>query len=70
VAVDAAADVLVALGTLLEACPEVREVDLNPLLVTPAGVWVLDARIAVARPTGELAAPFRSLRPPLSRRPT
>jgi hypothetical protein len=70
VALDAAADVLVALGTLLEACPEVREIDLNPLLATPLGVWVLDARIAVARPRSELAAPFRSLRPPLARRPS
>ncbi len=67
-AVDAVADVLVALGTLLEACPEVHEIDLNPMLVTPYGVWALDARIAVARPDGELAAPFRSLRPPLTRR--
>jgi len=67
---DAVADVMVAIGRLLTGCPEVREVDLNPLLATPTGVWVLDARIAVAPPTGEVAAPFRSLRPPLQRRPS
>jgi acyl-CoA synthetase (NDP forming)/GNAT superfamily N-acetyltransferase len=67
-AVDAVADVMVAVGQLLTDCPEVREVDLNPLLATPSGVWVLDARIAVAPPTGDLVAPFRALRPPLTRR--
>ena len=69
-AVDAAADALVALGLFLEVCPEVREVDLNPLLLTPDGAWVLDARISVGRPDAEVAAPFRSLRPPLARRPS
>lgn len=66
-AVDAAADVLVSLGRLLEACPEVREVDLNPLLLTHDGAWALDARIAVA-PVESASAPFRSLRPPVTRR--
>jgi acyl-CoA synthetase (NDP forming)/GNAT superfamily N-acetyltransferase len=64
----AVAGVLVAIGDLLSSCPEVTEVDLNPVLATPTGVWALDARIAVARPSDELAAPFRSLRPPLQRR--
>jgi acyl-CoA synthetase (NDP forming)/RimJ/RimL family protein N-acetyltransferase len=67
-AVDAAADVLVGLGRLLDACPEIREVDLNPVLLTAAGAWVLDARIAVAPVEPESSAPFRSLRPPVSRR--
>jgi len=67
-AVDSAADLLVALGRLMEAFPEVREVDLNPVLVTPTGAWALDARIAVAAPSREMSAPFRSLRPPLLRR--
>jgi hypothetical protein len=67
-AVDAAADVLVGLGRLLDACPEIREVDLNPVLLTAAGSWVLDARIAVAPVEPESSAPFRSLRPPVSRR--
>ena len=65
-AVDAAADVLVGLGRLLDACPEIREIDLNPLLLTPAGAWVLDARIAVAPVEQDTSAPFRSLRPPVS----
>jgi acyl-CoA synthetase (NDP forming) len=63
-AADAAADVLVALGRLLRAFPEISEVDLNPLLVTPQGVCVLDARIAVAASPAPPVAPFRALRPP------
>jgi hypothetical protein len=58
--------VLVALGRLLEACPEIREVDLNPVLVTASGAWVLDARIAVAPVEQDTSAPFRSLRPPVT----
>jgi acyl-CoA synthetase (NDP forming) len=65
-AADAVADVLVALGRLLEACPEIREVDLNPVLVTASGAWVLDARIAVAPVEQDTSAPFRSLRPPVT----
>lgn len=67
-AVDAVADVLVAVGQLLEAYPEVREIDINPLFVTPFDVRALDARIAIQRTDNEAAAPFRTLRPPLSRR--
>jgi acyl-CoA synthetase (NDP forming)/GNAT superfamily N-acetyltransferase len=65
-AADAVADVLVAFGRLLEACPEIREVDLNPVLVTASGAWVLDARIAVAPVEQDTSAPFRSLRPPVT----
>jgi acyl-CoA synthetase (NDP forming) len=69
-AVDApgAADVLVALGRLLASFPEVREVDLNPLLVTPTGACAVDARIAVGTPDPDPGAPFRALRQPLARR--
>jgi acyl-CoA synthetase (NDP forming) len=65
---NALADVMVAVGELFRAYPEVQELDVNPLLVLPDGAWALDARIAVAPPAGDLSSPFRALRPTLSRR--
>jgi acetyltransferase len=46
--------VLVKLAQLAADLPEIREVDLNPLLADDAGVIVLDARVAVrpAQPIG------------------
>lgn len=44
----ALADVLVKLGDLVLACPEIQELDINPLLAAPSGVIVLDARIVCA----------------------
>jgi acetyltransferase len=46
--VEAVALVLVKLAQLAADLPQVRELDLNPLLVDPSGVIVLDARVAVA----------------------
>jgi acetyltransferase len=46
--VSALALVLVKLAQLAADLPEVKEVDLNPLLADEAGVIVVDARIAVA----------------------
>ena len=45
--VDAVADIVVALGRLLAAAPSVREIDLNPVVVYPAGrgAVALDALI-------------------------
>ncbi len=40
-------DVLLRLSVLLESCPSVLEVDLNPVRVRRAGVQILDARIRV-----------------------
>ena len=42
------ARVVCAVSALAETVPEVRELDLNPLLVTPAGVLALDAKVRVA----------------------
>ena len=47
-AIDAIGDVLIALGQLAAAHPEIRELDINPLLADAAGVIALDARIRVA----------------------
>lgn len=40
-------DVLRRLSALVEAAPEIEEMDLNPLIVTPAGIVAVDARIRV-----------------------
>jgi acetyltransferase len=44
---DAVATTLVKLAQLAADCPEIRELDLNPLLADPDGVIVVDARIRV-----------------------
>jgi acetyltransferase len=50
---DAVALVLVKLAQLAADIPEIREVDLNPLLADESGLIAVDARIAVA-PLGEI----------------
>ncbi len=42
-------DLLQRLSTLAEACPEVREMDLNPVKVLARGIRVVDARVRVER---------------------
>ena len=44
---DALAEVLVRLGDLVLAVPEILELDINPLAATAAGVLALDARIVI-----------------------
>lgn len=46
--VDALAGVLCALSQLTVDLPDVRELDINPILVGPAGVVALDARIGIS----------------------
>jgi acyl-CoA synthetase (NDP forming) len=45
----ALADALLRLSTLVGLCPEIQELDINPLLVMPRGVCAVDARIRVDR---------------------
>jgi acetyltransferase len=47
--IDVVADILAKLSQLAADLPEIREVDLNPLLADSDGAIVLDARIAIAR---------------------
>ena len=42
-------DLILRVSALVEACPEVREMDLNPVKVLTRGVQVLDARIRIER---------------------
>jgi acetyltransferase len=59
---DAVAMVLVRLAAMAAEIPEIREIDLNPLLAGEFGVIALDARVAVAKAAGEGAARF-AIRP-------
>lgn len=45
--IDALADVVAKVSELLCACPFVRELDINPVLVSTEGVTVVDAKIVV-----------------------
>jgi acetyl coenzyme A synthetase (ADP forming)-like protein len=45
---DALEHLLMRVGLLAEAHPEVAEIDLNPVLVSPAGALVVDAKVRVA----------------------
>ena len=48
-AIDAVVDVLLRVAQLAIDHPEIRELDINPLLADEAGVIAVDARLAVAR---------------------
>jgi acetyl coenzyme A synthetase (ADP forming)-like protein len=45
---DALLDVLLRISALLDICPEILELDLNPVMVSTTGATVVDARIRVA----------------------
>jgi acetyl coenzyme A synthetase (ADP forming)-like protein len=46
---NAVRDVLLRVSALVAACPEVLELDINPLKVLPSGACAVDARIRVGR---------------------
>jgi hypothetical protein len=46
----ALADVLLRLSALADFCPEIREIEINPLAVLPRGARALDARVRVELP--------------------
>ena len=52
VAADEAAfrDTILRVSSLVGLCPEIKELDLNPLKVLPGGVSALDVRVRVAAP--------------------
>jgi acetyltransferase len=47
--IDAVVDALVRVGQLMADLPQIAEVDLNPLIVGPAGegAWAVDARVVI-----------------------
>jgi len=46
--IDAIVEILIRLGQLTANHPEIRELDINPLLADPTGVVALDARLRIA----------------------
>ena len=48
--VDALEDVLLRVSTMVEAHPEIVEMDCNPLKVMPRGAVIVDARVRVNAP--------------------
>ena len=48
--VHAVEDTLMRLSALVEAHPEIAELDLNPLLASPKGAAILDARVRLQAP--------------------
>jgi len=52
----ALADALLRLSALMGLCPEIAELDINPLSVLPQGVRALDARVRVAVAEGRPAS--------------
>jgi acetyltransferase len=55
--IEAVVEVLIRLGQLASDHPEIRELDINPLMVDSTGVIALDARLRVAQP--DSAGPSR-----------
>jgi acetyltransferase len=51
---------LVRASQLLHACPEIREMDLNPVMVLPAGAVIADVRVRVG--TARIAPAGRRIR--------
>jgi succinyl-CoA synthetase beta subunit len=43
-------EVLLRLSAVIDVCPEIRELDINPLVVLPSGTCGLDVRIRIERP--------------------
>jgi acetate---CoA ligase (ADP-forming) len=54
-------ELLLRASAMVEAHPEIAEMDLNPVMVTPGGAIVVDARIRVASP--EPGPPLSARRP-------
>jgi acyl-CoA synthetase (NDP forming) len=55
----AAIDVLLRVSALLEICPEIHELDINPLKVLERGSRAVDVRVRVGREQGK--APTRRI---------
>lgn len=55
-------DMIVRVGVLAEAIPEIVEMDLNPVVVSPSGVLAIDVKIRVARPVARAPVGLRRMR--------
>ena len=43
------ADIIVRLSVLLRFATEIKEMDINPILATPKGLFAVDARIRIEK---------------------
>ncbi|HVA03729.1 MAG TPA: GNAT family N-acetyltransferase [Acidimicrobiales bacterium] len=62
VAINALVDVILRLGRLAEDLPEIAEVDCNPVIATPTGALVVDARMRISSDAVARADDVRHLR--------
>ena len=46
--IDAVVKLLVSVSVMLQECPQITDIDFNPILVTPKGITVADAKIIIA----------------------
>lgn len=60
--VDALKELILRLSSLVEACPEIAELDLNPVMVCPRGALIVDARVRIAPAAAPV--PLAALRAP------
>jgi acyl-CoA synthetase (NDP forming) len=49
-------EILLRISALVTACPDILELDLNPVIVSTTGACAVDARVRVGRPTPTPAA--------------
>ncbi|HZD70096.1 MAG TPA: acetate--CoA ligase family protein, partial [Actinomycetes bacterium] len=55
-------DILLRVSALVDERPELAELDLNPVIASPGGAVIVDARIRLARPAAPLPVGARSSR--------
>jgi acetate---CoA ligase (ADP-forming) len=60
--VDALEDLILRVGALADAFPEIVEMDLNPVVASADGVVVIDAKIRVAAPGARVPPDLRRMR--------
>jgi acyl-CoA synthetase (NDP forming) len=60
--VPALEELILRLSALVEACPEIAELDLNPVMVCPRGALIVDARVRIG--PAAAPAPLAALRAP------
>jgi hypothetical protein len=54
-------DLLLRVGALVEAAPQVDAIELNPVILSPGGAAIADARIRVAPANRDRVPPVRRL---------
>ena len=57
-------DLLLRLGRLADDLPQVADLDIDPVIITPAGITIVDVKLRLASVGAEPDAGLRSLREP------